>query len=38
VRTKTSTFILCPRLVEKYPRQPVVHCSSFEPRDKSSQR
>lgn len=33
VRTATSTFILCPLLPEKYPRQPVRACQLFRPRD-----
>ncbi|HEX9604380.1 MAG TPA: hypothetical protein VF973_11570 [Myxococcales bacterium] len=32
VRTGTSTFILCPLLPEKYPRQPVRSCPLFRPR------
>jgi hypothetical protein len=32
VRTATSTFILCPLLPEKYPRQPVRSCPLFRPR------
>src|SRR5262249_52620402 len=32
VKTKTSTFIMCPVLPNKYPRQPVVSCSAFTPR------
>ncbi|HWE26261.1 MAG TPA: hypothetical protein VG496_20160 [Myxococcales bacterium] len=32
VRTQTSTFILCPLLPEKYPRQPVRSCPLFRPR------
>ncbi len=32
VETKTSVFILCPRLPVKYPRQPVLVCSAFRPR------
>jgi hypothetical protein len=31
VRTATSTFILCPILPEKYPRQPVRVCPAFRP-------
>ena len=33
VETKTSTFIMCPLLPEKYPRQPVVECPLFRPRE-----
>jgi hypothetical protein len=32
VRTGNSTFILCPLLPEKYPRQPVRSCPLFRPR------
>jgi hypothetical protein len=34
VRTKTSTFLMClhPEL-PKYPRQPIVSCRGFAPRD-----
>ncbi|WNG47526.1 hypothetical protein F0U60_27955 [Archangium minus] len=32
VRTKTSTFILCPLLPQKYPPQPVLRCPLFRPR------
>ncbi len=32
VRTKTSTFILCSLLPNKYPPQPVLRCSLFRPR------
>ncbi|WP_257445941.1 hypothetical protein [Archangium lipolyticum] len=32
VRTKTSTFILCPLLPNKYPPQPVLMCPLFRPR------
>ncbi|MBM7116206.1 hypothetical protein [Archangium primigenium] len=32
VRTKTSTFILCPLLPNKYPPQPVLRCALFRPR------
>lgn len=31
VRTRTSTFILCPIAPEKYPRQPVIACAYFRP-------
>ncbi len=33
VRTPSSTFILCPVLPSKYPRQPVVRCDAFRPRE-----
>ena len=33
VKTQTSTFILCPLLPEKYPRQPVVRCALFKRRE-----
>jgi hypothetical protein len=29
VKTATSTFILCPLLPEKYPRQPVRACALY---------
>lgn len=32
VRTRTSVFILCPVLPNKYPRQPVVRCDEFRER------
>ena len=32
VRTKTSTFILCPLLPQKYAPQPVLRCPLFRPR------
>jgi len=32
VRTKTSTFILCPLLPNKYPPQPVLRCGLFRPK------
>ena len=32
VRTKTSTFIMCPLLPQKYPPQPVSYCPLFRPR------
>jgi len=32
VRTDTSVFILCPIVQEKYPRQPVLQCPYFRPR------
>lgn len=31
VRTRTSVFILCPLLSDKYPRQPVLSCPLFRP-------
>ena len=33
VRTSTSVFILCPLVPERYPRQPVLECPFFRPRD-----
>jgi hypothetical protein len=36
VKTQRSTFILCPLLPEKYPRQPVVQCSLYRPRARSN--
>ncbi len=33
VRTRTSVFIRCPLLAERYPRQPVLACPLFRPRD-----
>jgi hypothetical protein len=32
VKTASSTFILCPLLPDKYPRQPVLTCPLFRPR------
>jgi len=32
VRTDRSTFILCPLVPEKYPRQPVRECPYFRPK------
>jgi hypothetical protein len=32
VRTRTSTFILCPLLPVKYPPQPVLRCPLFRPK------
>lgn len=32
VRTKTSVFVLCPRLENKYPPQPVRACDLFSAR------
>ncbi|MFI5267118.1 MAG: hypothetical protein ACHQ7M_07055, partial [Chloroflexota bacterium] len=32
IRPGRSVFILCPRMPEKYPRQPVLSCSGFNPR------
>ena len=32
VEGKSSTFILCPLLAEKYPRQPVRACALYRPR------
>ena len=36
VRTKTSVFIQCPLLPDKYPRQPVLSCPLFQPREEPS--
>jgi hypothetical protein len=32
VRTERSTFLLCPWVAEKYPRQPVLRCVAYQPR------
>jgi hypothetical protein len=32
VRTKTSVFVMCPLVPERYPRQPVLACPLFRPR------
>lgn len=32
VHTQRSTFILCPLLADKYPRQPVVQCTLYRAR------
>lgn len=32
VKTERSVFILCPRLPNKYPPQPVITCPLFTPR------
>ncbi len=32
VRTRTSTFVMCPLLPNKYPPQPVLRCPLFRPR------
>ena len=32
VRTKTSVFILCPLLPQKYAPQPVARCALFRPK------
>ncbi len=32
VRTESSTFIMCPLLPQKYPRQPVLQCALFRPK------
>lgn len=32
IKTRTSTFILCPILPNKYPPQPVLQCPAFKPR------
>jgi RimJ/RimL family protein N-acetyltransferase len=31
VRTARSTFVMCPLVAEKYPRQPVLQCALFRP-------
>ena len=31
VKTKTSVFLMCTALPEKYPRQPVVQCTAHRP-------
>ena len=36
VKTGQSTFILCPLLPNKYPRQPVLSCPLFRPRDEAA--
>jgi hypothetical protein len=36
VRTKTSTFILCPLLAHKYPPQPVRSCALFRPKEREA--
>jgi hypothetical protein len=33
VRSARSVFILCPLLPQKYPRQPVLQCALFRPRE-----
>jgi len=38
IRTGRSVFILCPRLPVKYPRQPVLDCEAFRPRDARPER
>jgi hypothetical protein len=38
VETKSSTFIMCPLLPNKYPPQPVRSCPSFIPLDPSYNR
>ena len=35
VRTEHSVFILCPLLPQKYPRQPVLECPLFRPKDET---
>ncbi len=32
VRTPTSTFVLCPLVPQRYPRQPVLDCPLFRDR------
>ena len=36
VKTATSTFLLCPVRADKYPRQPVLRCPEFRPREMST--
>ena len=38
VRTKTSLFIHCPLLPNKYPPQPVLACPYFRPRPETTGR
>ncbi len=33
IRTKTSVYIACPLLPDKYPPQPVLRCPLFRPRE-----
>jgi hypothetical protein len=37
IRSKTSTFIYCPRLPVKYPPQPVLSCTGFRQRSEQTQ-
>lgn len=37
VETKTSTFIMCPVLPQKYPPQPVLVCAKFQPKPPDAQ-
>jgi hypothetical protein len=37
VEAKSSTFILCPLLPNKYPQQPVRECSAFVAREPAPQ-
>jgi hypothetical protein len=32
IRTRTSVFIFCPLVPERYPRQPVRECAWFRPK------
>jgi hypothetical protein len=38
VRSRTSTFIMCPLLPQKYPPQPVRLCALFRPADPAPSR
>src|SRR5262249_19888811 len=38
VKTKTSTFILCPVLENKYPPQPALRCPMFVPRSEDEEK
>jgi len=38
VAGKTSTFLMCTALADKYPRQPVVQCEAFSPKPEKEQR
>ncbi|MFT3840583.1 MAG: hypothetical protein QM723_26580 [Myxococcaceae bacterium] len=31
VKTKTSVFLMCTALPDKYPRQPVLQCPAYQP-------
>jgi hypothetical protein len=38
VRTKTSTFVMCPLLPQKYPPQPVSRCMLFRPKPPTTEQ
>jgi hypothetical protein len=38
VRTKTSTFVMCPLLPQKYPPQPVSRCALFRPKPPDTEK